>query len=181
MTEIWKDIEGYDGKYQVSNMGRIRSVDHYGPHGGFIKADKYYKGIILKLQKDSRGYTDVKIQGKHKKVHRLVAMAFVPGYFAGAEVNHKDENPQNNRWDNLEWCSHNENMSYGSCKSNMTKTTRERRGTTIEQYDTNGNLIATYQSIRHAAKEMGVSDTRLHCILDRNNTCKGYLFKRKTN
>ena len=178
MSEIWKDIEGYDGKYQVSNMGRVRSVDHYGPHGGFIKNQKLYKGQIIKPQTTRNGYMRAHIK-KYKdiSIHREVAKAFVPGYFEGAEVNHKDENKQNNRWDNLEWVTRKENLNYGTCIDRISVS----NGCKVEQYTTDGKFIAEYPSQKAAAKAVGVCLSRIHYILNTHHTAKGYLFKRKTN
>ena len=179
MTEIWKDIEGYDHKYQVSNLGRIRSVDHYGPHGGFIKNQKLYKGRIIKPYTTKNGYMRAHIK-KYKdiSVHREVAKAFVPGYFEGAEVNHKDENRMNNRWDNLEWVSHKDNMNYGTRTARVQEKMIEQRGVLVRQYDKEGNLIAEYPSIRAAARGLGVSTRAIYQALKRGNKCKGYHLER---
>jgi hypothetical protein len=109
MNEVWKDIAGYEGIYQVSNLGRVRSLDRYyvKPHPRNGVPTMYFKkGQVIKTFKGRNGYigTVLKYQRKQKNfmVHRLVAMAFVQGYFEGADVNHKDCNRQNNRADNLE-------------------------------------------------------------------------------
>lgn len=108
MQEIWKYIDGYDGKYQVSNLGRIRSLHR---NTTLIKA----------LSKDSDGYlvvtlSNAKIGKKSKthKVHRLVAQAFIPNPDQLPEINHKDENKKNNVIDNLEWCTTQYNLTYGN-------------------------------------------------------------------
>ncbi len=102
--EIFKDIEDYEN-YQISNYGTVKSL-------------KYGKERILKLAKDKGGYLTVDLfkQGKHKmcKVHRLVAQAFIPNPNNYLEVNHKDENPANNRANNLEWCDRKYNINFGT-------------------------------------------------------------------
>ena len=94
--EIWKDIKGYEGVYQVSNLCKVRSL-------------QYNKQKILKIGYTNKGYGSINLckNGKisHRNVHRLVAETFIPNpnkYFC---VNHKDENPRNNNVDNLEWCT----------------------------------------------------------------------------
>lgn len=94
MKEIWKDIEGYNGKYQISNLGNIKSL--------YLKRNR-------KLGKDKDGYLKIELynKGKYKsiKVHRLVALHFIPNPLNLPEINHKDGNIKNNRIDNLEWCT----------------------------------------------------------------------------
>lgn len=183
MTEIWKDIEGYDGKYQVSNLGRVCSVD-FDVTDIFKGKERtrHIHGRILKQIALPKGYMVVCLTSyPNISVHRAVAKAFVPGYFEGAQVNHKDENKQNNRWDNLEWVTREENTHYGTCINRMTSTSRERRGVPVEQYDDNGNIIATYQSMSQAANALGVDKKAIQEALKRQIHCKGYLFKRKTN
>ena len=110
MEEIWKDIDGYEGKYQVSDLGRVRSMPRVALDTKGRR--QQVKGIILKPN-DRKGYDSVRLRDNGRydvfSVHRLVGMAFVPGYFDGAVINHKDENPKNNRADNLEWVTISEN------------------------------------------------------------------------
>lgn len=97
--EVWKDIDGYEGLYQVSNTGKVRSLR-------YRNRDEVRE---LFLKPHNQGYLQVELHknGKRKMftVHRLVAMAFVDGYEVGKEVNHIDENKQNNVSTNLEWVS----------------------------------------------------------------------------
>ena len=180
MSEIWKDIEGYDGKYQVSNLGRIRSVDHTTEVFRFGRIVKvHYKGRIRKHFTLKNGYLFVPIrQYPSIQIHRAVAKAFVSGYFEGAQVNHKDENRKNNRWDNLEWVTCKENNNYGSHTRKARETFIKRYSCPIEQYSLNGELIATYASMSLAAEAIGVTPGRIRNIVDTKYTSKGYLFKR---
>ena len=135
MIEEWKDTE-YIG-YKVSNLGRIKNK----------------QGKILKTQ-IRKGYCDVglHIQGQRQpkivKVHRLVAKAFIPNPNNYPLVNHKDENKQNNRVDNLEWCTQKYNLNYGHRNDKIKKK--------VLQFDSNNNFIKEYESITDASKECNV-------------------------
>lgn len=109
-VDIWKDIPGYECYYQVSNTGKVRSVDRteYG---------KKFKGKILTPRVTNGGYLGVTLckcnHHKHISIHRLVAIAFIPNPNNLPQVNHKDENVKNNNVENLEWCTAKYNSNYG--------------------------------------------------------------------
>lgn len=121
MTEEWKTVEGWD-LYEISNFGRLRSKDRWVPnHGGiYLK-----RGRLLNPVPDRYGYPCfcLKQDGRKwpVKIHRLVAMSFLPNPENKPEVNHIDNNPGNPRVDNLEWCTHHDNMMW------MHKTGRAKR------------------------------------------------------
>lgn len=176
MNELWKPIEGCDGIYFVSNMGRIKSIDHTDRLG------RPQKGRFLTQHTYTGGYLKVKIRRFGDiKVHRAVAKAFVSGYFEGAQVNHKDENRQNNRFDNLEWVTAKENANYGNRNKKCIEAAISKQGCVVEQYDLNGVLIATYPYQRAAANAVGVSLRRMCKVIDTSKTSKGYRFKRKNH
>lgn len=119
--EVWKDIDGFEGLYQVSNLGRVRSLDRT-VNDVFLNRNRTrtFKGKVLsqKAAKDY-GYKEVNLYGldrkcKTVKVHQLVAKAFLPNPNGLVEVNHKDENVENNSVNNLEWCDRWYNTHYGN-------------------------------------------------------------------
>lgn len=111
VEEIWVDIKGYEGLYQVSNLGRVKSLERIDSLGHKRKEK------IFKPQKN-KGYLRVSLwkdgKGKKYSIHRLVAIAFIPNPDNLPEVNHKDENKFNNNVDNLEWCTVAYNNTYGT-------------------------------------------------------------------
>lgn len=130
MREIWKDIKCYENLYQVSNLGRVRSLDHYGSNGVSMIL---YRGKILKPWFDGRGnYLQVTLSkdNKHKKhqVHRLVAETFLPNIENKREVNHKNAIKTDNRLDNLEWVTSKENKEHAKAMGLYPKTRRYKNG-----------------------------------------------------
>lgn len=112
MIEEWRKIVGYEGLYEVSSLGRVRSLDKYD------SINRFYEGRILKLFADRLGYLSVVLYSnskrKHYLVHRLVAEAFILNPDNLPQVNHRDENPSNDNVDNLEWCDGKYNVNYGT-------------------------------------------------------------------
>lgn len=116
MNELWKDIKGYEGKYQVSNLGNVRSLNY-----------RRVKGHIrnLSLRLSGGGYLQASlsngINSSNMAVHQLVAKAFIENPLCLTEVNHKDENKTNNEVDNLEWCTREYNINHGTGNSRRSK------------------------------------------------------------
>lgn len=154
-TEIWKDIKGFEGRYQVSNLGRVRGLDRWS----LGDKPQFIKGKILKDSLNTyRGYYRVSLSDGHRRythyeVHRLVALHFVKGYKPGLVVNHKNEIKTDNRAENLEWCTQGYNLAYSDVVG------YKRR--TVYKYDLDGNFIAKYKCLADAEKEMGLSLGRL--------------------
>ena len=112
IEEIWRPIEGYEGLYEVSSYGRVRSLDKYDSMNRFLR------GRILRLFTDGLGYLRAQLYSNSKRksflVHRLVAQAFILNPDNLPQVNHRDENPSNDNVDNLEWCDGKYNVNYGT-------------------------------------------------------------------
>ena len=112
IEEIWRPVVGYEGLYEVSNTGRVRSLDKYDSMNRFLR------GRILRLFTDGLGYLRAQLYSNSKRksflVHRLVAQAFIPNPDNLPQVNHRDENPSNDNVDNLEWCDGKYNVNYGT-------------------------------------------------------------------
>lgn len=129
--EIWKDIDGYEGLYQVSNHGRIKSLERTYYSGNGHNTKKVCKEKILKPRKTRTGYCRVafKTNGKNKDfyIHRLVAMHFLDNPKQYPDINHKDEIKSNNHIDNIEWCSRKYNCNYGTRNKRLSEINIEYR------------------------------------------------------
>ena len=112
IIEEWRPVVGYEGLYEVSNIGRVRSLDRYVKGKG--KSYFLHKGRVLSPGIKTEGYLIVRLQRRMFYVHRLVTEAFLPNPDNLPEVNHKDEDKLNNRVDNLEWCTVKYNNNYGT-------------------------------------------------------------------
>lgn len=154
MKETWKDVVGYEGLYQVSDLGRVRR-----------------NGRELSQSRNEHGYSRVSLckNGKPKTlyVHRLVAEAFVPNPLGLPEINHKDENPSSNAASNLEWCTSGYNKNYGG----RAKKFGVSRGKPVICIETG----AVYHGVREAMRQTGVhaSDISACCSGHRNKRSAG--------
>ena len=114
MKEIWKDIKNFEGLYQVSNLGRVKSLPKYTYSRGYsqLRKEKLLKPCYVGKY---RNYLAVRLNNnKQYKIHRLVAKAFIPNPNNYPCVNHKDKNPSNNNVENLEWCTNQYNVKYSA-------------------------------------------------------------------
>lgn len=187
--EIWKDIKGFEGQYQVSNFGRIRSLDRYVI--GKSKSKYLKKGKIMKLDVNSKGYCNICLHKNAKPVyvgvHRLVAEAFIPNPLNLPCVNHKDENPSNNHVDNLEWCTYKYNSNYGTAieKRVEKQINTPKRSKAVIQYTLSGEFVAEYPSLREIERMFGYDGSLIGRVCDKNKhkyqTAYGYKWQFKTD
>ena len=167
--QIWLDVSGYEGIYQISNFGQVKNCK---------------TGKLLNFSKTYNGYQRVKLYkkvcGKRTSqtfmVHRLVAQAFVSNPDNKPQVNHIDGNKMNNEANNLEWCTQSENLAHSvriglrdmTCCTNATKKT-------VYQYNLDGTLVRAWESMSRAAMELGLQVSNIsHCCAGRIRQTGGY-------
>lgn len=179
MNEIWKNIDGYEGLYQVSNLGRIKSIPHViSSRGSFVSKEK-----ICSLSKDRYGYVMKYLSKNGKKkyhsVHRLVAMAFLPNPGKLPFINHKNEVKSDNRVENLEWCNAKYNVNYGTCIKRRAKKQMNNHGAKpIVQMDLDLNEIRKFPSISEVRRVLGLNIRNVcNCCKGRQNTAYGYKWR----
>ena len=144
--EVWKDVPGYEGLYIASNLGRVKGLK---------------RGKILSPAPNEKGYLHIVLckNGimKTKKLHKIIAQTFVPNGSGLTEINHIDGNKLNNAADNLEWCSHLENMRHA------VKLGLENKKKLVAQFSESGDLIAIYPSILEAEQSVGAKGIGRAC------------------
>lgn len=154
MNEIWKDIEGYNGLYQISNLGRVKSLGRRGK--GCSLEDRILKSMINKDGYHLVNLKDTNHVAKWFTIHRLVALHFIPNPNDYKEINHKDEIKGNNIVTNLEWCTRDYNVSYGTVierqSNNKKGQSNEWLNKPILQYSLEGEFIAEFDSTTQAAQ-----------------------------
>lgn len=161
--EKWKDVKGYEGLYQVSNLGRVRSLDHYASNG---YTDILYKGKILTAWLDSRKYyLMVTMKNKNYLIHRLVAQAFIPNPDNLPEVNHKDGNKANNCVDNLEWCTSKQNKEH-AYKTGLYDTQKFRNRKSLPD-SKRITINGVTKTLWKWSKELGISYYKLRWMYDK--------------
>lgn len=180
--EIWKDIPGCDGYYQVSNNGKLRSIDHYVNIG--YGAKRLSKGRELHPVKCKNGYLEAQINYKGERIifllHRLVAMVFIENPDNLPEVNHKDENIQNCHVDNLEWCTSKYNANYGT-RNARCKEGNRRFEKAVNQYDLSGNFIKRWDCMSDASRHTGADiSAMIRVCKGKQNTAVGYKWEYAT-
>lgn len=157
MKEIWKDIKGYEGLYQVSNFGRVKR-----------------NGRILKVRVKRKGYLGVVLynnsEPKHYTIHRLVAEAFIPNPENKPQVNHIDEDKTNNTVANLEWVTAKENANHGTRNSRMSHKIVAINISTGDSYN--------FNSIRECARILKLSNGNISRFFSGElNHVGGYVFE----
>lgn len=175
MKEVWKNIFGYEGLYQVSNLGRVKSFVLY--HGTNER--------ILKPYHNKDGYLEIGLTKDNKRthflIHRLVALHFIPNDdLFKTEINHKDENKENNNVNNLEWCNRTYNVNYGSRLEKCSKAmiNHPNKIKKINQFSLDGTYIKTFQSIIQIERELGFNNSHIcQCCKGKRKTANGFIWK----
>lgn len=171
-NEVWKDISGYEGYYQISNFGRIKSIKRT-----ITRKDgkaKTFSPVMLKQNIGTTGYSYANLSQKGKakseRAHRLVAEAFIGNPENLPCINHIDENKTNNKVENLEWCSYRYNNTYNDKQL--------CRATPVLQFTTNGEFVRKHRSQAEAEKAMGRGRLNISaCCRGKIKSCAGYVWK----
>lgn len=158
-NEIWKDVPGYAGTYQVSNFGRVKSLR------------KVLKAGLRK------GYLYISLRNKKFNIHRLVAIAFIPNPGNLPEIDHIDGNPLNNNANNLKWATRQQNE--------LNQITRSRNGELhprsikVYQYSRDNVFIKSYPNAQIASKETHIPQSNINrCVNNKLKSAGGYLWKK---
>lgn len=172
MKEIWKDINEFNGLYQISNFGRVKSLSRWHKNNsntGYMSKEKIIKPRINRdgylqvcLYKEGKSYT--------RNVHILVAKAFIPNPLNLPQVNHKNENKLDAKVNNLEWCTRKYNMNYGT----RTIRSAQKRSKRVFQYTKDGRLVKEWPSLQ-SCNEFGFNFKNISaCCKGKRKTHKGY-------
>lgn len=191
MEEFWKDIKGYEGLYQVSNLGRVKSLSRIDARG-WNRKEK-----ILKATKTKHGYLQLSLRKNKKErkylIHRIVAESFLENKYNYSDVNHIDEDKTNNKLSNLEWCNRTYNCNYGTAQQRRVKNTdmkarsekidynniASKNSKTVYQYTKDFKLVRVWKSAAEANKN-GYLDSEISlCCKNINKTHRGFRWSHK--
>lgn len=169
---VWKEVKGFEGLYEVSTLGKVRnSKGKIKKHGIKRTSGTCYKTV--RLWKDGKYY--------NKYVHRLIAEAFIPNPEKLPFINHKDEDGTNNSIENLEWCTKEYNNNYGTARKRQAKKVRGKESEkrkVVYQYTLDGDFVACYPSVTHAAKELGCSTSEIAQVcIGKRKTSRGFIWE----
>lgn len=184
MEEIWKDVAGYENIYQISNFGRVKSIDRLANH---VNGMRFVSGRILKPN-TCQSYLNVSLSknGKMKRftIHRLVAVAFISNPNNLPQINHIDGDKLNNNFANLEWCSASDNQKHAykiklKKSANLGKFGKEHHlSRAISQYDIYGNLVNKFFSTREANRETLINQGSIAaCARGERRTAGGFIWQ----
>lgn len=180
--EIWKDIVGYEGLYQVSNLGRVKSLKRK-VYAGRGKMRWQYEKILSNKKENGNGYKIVNLfkngKGKNKYIHRLVAESFLENQNNLPQINHKDENKSNNCVNNLEYCTCQYNCTYNNLHIRRgLKSRNNKMSKKIYQLNENNKILKEYPSISEASRQVNVSFQAISdCLNGKQKHSAGYKWK----
>lgn len=182
MKEEWRPVSGYEGFYEVSNLGNVRSLAVYSWK---YKRVIQRKTPVMKVQETTHdGYKRVGLSlygnKKHWLVHRLVAMTFIPNDDNLPEINHKDENTKNNIITNLEWCTRKYNANFGTLPQRISDRMNISHPTAkvVFQYMKDGTFITAYPSLKAAGRAIGLTGDMIGRVCKgKAKTAGGFIFK----
>lgn len=194
MEEIWKDVVGYEGLYQVSNTGRLVRKERLDSNGRFLSQQEKVIHKIYGTGYYGTAIVDGKGNSKNVLIHRLVAMAFIPNPNNYPQIDHIDGNKSNNRVENLRWCTAKQNINFPMSLANRSRVLKVAQNKpeaikhkiaashkkAIVQYDMNGNFIKEWSSLHEVGRECGFNISNISaCANGRKASAYGYIWKHK--
>lgn len=184
LKKKWKDIKGYEGKYIISNYGEIISLPRYKQNNS--KPQYVEPKEIAKYINSKNGYVYVQLWNNSKckniRLHKLVAQNFIPNKENKLQINHIDGNKQNNRVDNLEWCTYYYNNSYGTKLERQSKSQINdfKKSKKVNKYDLDGNFIKTWISMKEVERQLGIFSQHIYrCCKGKRKSTGGFIWKYK--
>lgn len=180
MEEVWKDIAGYEGLYQISNLLRIKSLERFFEVTRCGRVNKIcQKEKILKCTPNGGGYYYVGLYKDNKKttlrLHRLIAKAFIPNPNNKPHINHINGIKTDNRIENLEWVTHSENIqhAYNTGLKTAPKGDKSATSKSVSQFTKEGVFIASYGSALEAMRITGISNCHISAVIKSERPCAG--------